>query len=207
MRIERIGENIIKVTISMADLEERNIDIDSINYDSDAAQELFWDMVEQAEIELDFEIANSQLLIEPYPDEDEGFIITITRLDNDGEFESIQKYIKNKFQRTDAKVRRGKRLSPAVWIYRFEDFEHLCQLAAKLEHIYKGDSSLYSLKGHYYLVLRKDGFLALDTIMTANLLAEYGHRMHNVSFTEGYLNEYGTLLIRKNCLETIRNYF
>lgn len=207
MKIERISENVIKVTISMSDLEERNIDIESINYDSDVAQELFWDMMEQAEMELDFEISNSQLVIEPFPDSDEEFIITITKLDDEGEFESIQKYIKSRFQRTDIRVKKSKRLSPAVWIYRFEDFDHLCQLARKLDHIYKGKSSLYGLKGQYYLVLRKDGFLSVDTIMMANLLAEFGHRMHNVSYTEGYLNEYGSIIIRSNCLEVLRNYF
>lgn len=207
MRIERISENVIKVTITMNDLEERNIDIDSISYNSDAAQELFWDMMEQAEMELDFEMSNSQLIIEPFPNDDEGFIITVTRLDDEGEFESIQKYIKNKFQRNDIHVKKSRRLSPAVWVYRFEDFDHLCLLAKKLEGIYKGSNSLYECKGQYYLVLRKDGFLAVDTIMMANLLAEYGHRVHNAAFFEGYLNEYGSLLIQENCLETIRNYF
>jgi adapter protein MecA 1/2 len=207
MKIERISENVIKVTISITDLEERNIDLDTMNYNSAAAQELFWDMMEQAELELDFEITNSQLVIEPYPDEGEGFIITVTRVDDEDDFESIQKFIKNRYHRTDIKVKKSKRLSPAVLIYSFEDFDHLCQLAKKLERIYKGDSSLYEYNSKYYLVLRKDGFLAIDTIMMANLLAEYGNRVHNVSFIEGYLNEYGTLLMRKNCLETLRNYF
>ena len=154
------------MTIS-TDLEERNIDLDTMNYNSAAAQELFWDMMEQAELELDFEITNSQLVIEPYPDEGEGFIITVTRVDDEDDFESIQKFIKNRYHRTDIKVKKSKRLSPAVLIYSFEDFDHLCQLAKKLERIYKGDSSLYEYNSKYYLVLRKDGFLAIDTIMMA----------------------------------------
>ena len=97
LKIERISENVIKVTISITDLEERNIDLDTMNYNSAAAQELFWDMMEQAELELDFEITNSQLVIEPYPDEGEGFIITVTRVDDEDDFESIQKFIKNRY--------------------------------------------------------------------------------------------------------------
>lgn len=49
MKIEKINENIIKVTISLSDLEERNIDFSAFNYNSPAAQELFWDMMEQPE--------------------------------------------------------------------------------------------------------------------------------------------------------------
>ena len=46
MKIERINENEIKVTISVNDLLERNIDLSSLNYNSPQAQELFWDMME-----------------------------------------------------------------------------------------------------------------------------------------------------------------
>ena len=41
MKIEKINENKIKVTISFNDLEERNIDLNSLNYNSPETQELF----------------------------------------------------------------------------------------------------------------------------------------------------------------------
>ncbi len=207
MRIERINENMIKVTISLNDLEERNIDLESINYNSPAAQELFWDMMEQAEIELDFAISDSQLIIEPVPDEEEGFIVTVTKLNDEEEFESIHKYIKNRFHRADIRVKKIKKLSPAVWIYRFDNFDNLCLLAKKLEKLYMGKTSLYEYNENYFLVMRKDGFFSLDMVMTETLLAEYGHRVRSIAFTEGYLNEYGRIVLRSNCLETLRDYF
>lgn len=94
MKIERIGDNIIRVTITYNDLEERNVDLNALNYNSPAAQEFFWDLMEQAEEQLGFSLADSQLIIEPVPDSDEGFVINITRIDDEGEFESIHKYIK-----------------------------------------------------------------------------------------------------------------
>ena len=39
MKIERIGDNIIRVTITYSDLEERNVDLNALNYNSPAAQE------------------------------------------------------------------------------------------------------------------------------------------------------------------------
>jgi len=96
MKIEKINENMIKVTVSVKDLVERNIDMEALNYNSPAAQELFWDMMEQAETQYGFNMSDSQLVIEPFPDAAEGFIITITKLDEDGDFESIQKYIKSR---------------------------------------------------------------------------------------------------------------
>ena len=101
MKIERISENILKVTISLDDLEERNISLESLNYNSPAAQELFWDMMEQAEVQFGFDLSDSQLVIEPVSDLDDEFIITITKIDEDGDFESIHKYIKSKLRKID----------------------------------------------------------------------------------------------------------
>ena len=63
MRIERIGENKIRIFVSYDDLEERDIDLDAFNYNSPETQELFWDLMEQAEIELGFDAQDSQLFL------------------------------------------------------------------------------------------------------------------------------------------------
>ena len=41
MRIERIGENKIRIFVSYDDLEERDIDLEAFNYNSPETQELF----------------------------------------------------------------------------------------------------------------------------------------------------------------------
>ena len=50
--------------------------------------------MEQAELELGFETHESQLCIEAVTDVEQGFVITITRIDDDNDFESIHKFIK-----------------------------------------------------------------------------------------------------------------
>ena len=89
MRIEKIGENKIRIFVTFDDLEERDIDLSSFNYNSPETQELFWDLMEQAELELGFETHESQLCIEAVTDVEQGFVITITRIDDDGDFESL----------------------------------------------------------------------------------------------------------------------
>jgi hypothetical protein len=42
MKIEKIGDNIIRVTISYNDLEERNVDLNALNYNTPAAQEFLY---------------------------------------------------------------------------------------------------------------------------------------------------------------------
>lgn len=208
MKIEKISDNIIKVTISLNDLEERNIDLNSLNYNSPAAQELFWDMMEQAESQFGFSVSDSQLIIEPVPDSDEGFIITITRLDDDSDFESIHKYIKNRFKKSEIRTkRRGRRLLSTIVIYAFSSFEHLCELCEKISPIYSGDSTLYKLKDTYYLLLTRNSFTVADSKMFEILLGEYGRRVHNAAFFEGYLNEYGVKIAESNAIDIINSYF
>jgi adapter protein MecA 1/2 len=208
MKIERISENILRVTISLDDLEERNINLDSLNYNSPAAQELFWDMMEQAEIQFGFDLSDSQLIIEPISDLEDEFIITITKIDEDGDFESIHKYIKSKLRKSDLKIKKkSKKLYSTLLIYSFESFDDLCLLGKELSAIYNGESSLYRYGSIYYLVLVRSSFTVTNINKFEALLDEYGSRVSNINFYEGYLNEYGIKIAEGNALEIIKNYY
>ena len=208
MKIEKISENKIKVTISPDDLDERNIDLNSLTSNSPAAQELFWDLMEQAEVEFGFNASDSQLCIEAVSDSHEGFIITVTKLDGDGDFESIQKFIKNRFRKSDLKVKRkSRKICSAIMIYSFNNFDDISALCSKIDSLYSGESTLYKLKEVYYLVLTKNSFNTPDIRRLEVILSEYGRRVSNVGFYEGYLNEYGTKIMEYNALEIIRCYF
>ncbi|HEX3030440.1 MAG TPA: adaptor protein MecA [Clostridia bacterium] len=198
----------MKVTISIDDLEERNIDLSSLKYNSPAAQELFWDMMDQAEIEFGFNTSDSQLAIEAIPDSGEGVVITITRIDEDGDFESIHKYIKNRFRKNDLRVKKkSHKILSSIMIYSFNDFEDICALGRKLMPQYTGDSSLYKYKDTYYMILARNNFSPDDTKAFEAILSDFGRKVSNVMFYDGLLNEHGTKIIEYNALEVINNYF
>lgn len=195
MRIERIGENRIRIFVSYDDLEERDIDLDAFSYNSPETQELFWDLMEQAEIELGFDAHESQLCIEAVTDVDQGFVITITKLDDDNEFESIQKFIKNRYKKKDLSIKKkSSSICSTMLIYAVEDFDALCFLASALRPLYTGRSKVYSLDGTYYLVLSSVENNVLNKKKFESILSEYADKMTSVDFFEGYLNEYGKLL-------------
>lgn len=208
MKIEKISDNIIKVTISYNDLEEKNIDLNALNYNTPAAQEFFWDLMEQAEEQLGFNLSNSQLIIEPVPDSNEGFVITITRIDGDVEFESIHKYIKSKMRKSDLRVKRkGRRVCSPLLIYSFANINDVCNLALKLDNIYSGESTLFRCRDTYYLSLSRSGLTPAGSESFELLLNEYGSKVANVNFFEGYLNEYGEKVIEFNALEVLKNFY
>ncbi len=208
MKIEKINENKIKVTISLSDLEERNIDIGTLNYNSPATQELFWEMMEQAESELGFSTSDSQLCIEAFSDSEEGFTVTITKLDSDGDFESIQKFIKAKYSKKDIRPKRkARKVVSGLLLYAFESFEDLCSAGNKISSLYKGESRLHKCRDTYYLELQKKNTDLNPLNILEHMLSEFGDKVLNTSFYEGYLSEYGKLIIPQNALETICEFF
>ncbi len=208
MKIERISENIIRVTITYTDLEERNVDLNALNYNTPAAQEFFWDLMEQAEDQLGFSLTDSQLIIEPVPDSNDGFVINITKVDEDGEFESIHKYIKNRMKKSDLRVKKkSRKVSSPLLIYSFRSLNDISELAEKLDMHYSGETTLYKCRDTYYLTLAKNGLLSSDMKMFELMLAEYGTKISNINFIEGYLNEYGEKIIEYNALEVLQKFY
>lgn len=204
MKIEKVNENVLKVIITLSDLEERNIDLSSLNYNSPAAQELFWDMMEKAEEEYGFASNDSQLIFEAMPENEEGFVVTITKIEAEGEFESIQKYIKSKYKNSDLKQKKRKsKICSTLKIYCFNSIDDLCKLSKRISNIYIGESTVYKCKDSYYLLLTGSSSSSqLETVM-----CEYSVQIGNVGFFEGYLNEYGEKIILENAIETLNCYF
>jgi len=208
MKIERINENKIRVTLSISDLKERNIDFKSLSHNSPQAQELFWDMMHQAEIEYGFSSSNAQLFIEASPDSVDNLVITVTRVEDDEDFESIHKYIRSKFKKSELKVKKkSKKLSSGILIYSFEDFEDVCSISKLISNQYCGENTLYKHGKIYYLVLANTSLANTDFEYFDSIMIEYGNRVTNTAFVEGYLNEHSTKMIDFDAIAVISDYF
>ena len=206
MKFERISENIIKITVSPSDLAERNIDIQSLTYNSAAAQELFWEMMEQAENKYGFDFSNSHIVFEPLDYIRKCFIITVTKIDEDADFEFLHNFLMNKFRKSDYRVNKKTRkiLVPARILYSFNSLEDIVELAKALKPEFEGESYLYKLNNTYYLLLRS--LKPFNYSKVEYLLNEFGNKVSNISFFEGFLNEYGNLLIEKKALKVLKTY-
>lgn len=208
MKIEKISENKIRITITLSDLKARNLDLRSLSYNSPQAQEFFWELMRKAEIEYGFSAKNAQLFVEAVQGSSESLIITITRVEDDLDFESIHKYIKNRYRKSELKVKKKtKKVSCGILIYSFRDFEDLCSVAKLLGEIYLGDSTLYKYNDLFYLVLTKNSIASTNSEYFEAIISEYGEKVINTGFIEGFLNEYGTLMIENNALEILKDYF
>ena len=64
MQIEKINNNKLKVVLNLDDLENNNIDLNSFMSNSIESQELFLNILDLAEKDLNFYTNNSKLIIE-----------------------------------------------------------------------------------------------------------------------------------------------
>ena len=79
MKIERVSDTQLKLTLTKADLAERDIQLEDLIRPGEKTQQLFRDIMEQAMEECDFITENTPLMVEAVPVGLDGIMIIVTR--------------------------------------------------------------------------------------------------------------------------------
>ena len=82
MKIERISEDKLRVTIPLSYFVERDMSIENFEYNSEEAQEFFLELMETLDEEYGFNFLNSQMLIEAYPGKSNDIVFNLTRVND-----------------------------------------------------------------------------------------------------------------------------
>ena len=128
MQIKKINNNKLKVILSTNDLNKKNIDVDSFLSNSIESQDLFFEILDLAEEELNFNIENNKAVVETISLDNNIFVLTITKLKNNFD---------NCYQNQTK-------------IYCFETFDDIFNIYSFLD---KDNTYVYEFSGNYYLVL------------------------------------------------------
>ena len=80
MKVEKISENQIKLTLTSSDLKENNIRLDDLTKPNEKAQELFKKIMEKAFTQCGFEVDDTPLMVEATPISLDGLMIIVTKL-------------------------------------------------------------------------------------------------------------------------------
>lgn len=212
MKIEKISENKLKITVPMSYFEEKNINFESFDGTSEKVQEFFFDLIEKIEEECGLGFLNSHLVIETLPSDTDDVVFILTKPENNEPQTSLlEKYLGRKFGlKTSAVVKTEKKITKSKNsnIYVFKNFDNLCEFSGLVSTMYKGFNSAYKLNDKFYLILDKK---SADTIKSKSefeyLAKEYSNEIENSAFYEGYLNEYGSLLVLGNAIDVLKAYF
>ena len=157
MKIEKLNEDKIRITLNMEDLESEHIDFHTFMSNPIESQDIFLDMLEKAEKEVGFITDDYRLMIEALALSDGNFILTVTRVEVENNERISYKKKKVSIKRKHATIRTN------IAIYRFETFDEFCEFCnfAKNSILHNLNSfassiSLYSYNEKYYLVFSRN---------------------------------------------------
>lgn len=202
MKIEKINDNKIKITLSARDLEERNLDFQALRYNSPEAQNLFWDMIKRAESEYGFRAANCQLFIEAASVMDGDFIVTITKMADTRELSNMS-FLKPKASASSLRVKKKQMLNNANIVLNFKNIDDLYDALLMNSLPVNIDAKLYEYDNAYYLMLKPNINQIRDFKKLVALLSEFGNIERNSEYIESKLLEYGKELIGEKALEIL----
>lgn len=208
MKFEKLNENKIRITLSNQDLIEKHIDFNSFMSNSIETQDLFLDMLEEAEQQVGFVTKNHKIKIEALAMADGDFILTITRF---GKREESEIQLSNKNKKIKAK-RKSTTLTSENLVYSFNSFDDFCLFSSFVANI-KNFSTiakstlLYSYNSKYYLVFSKLNLNHFYIKKFYTLITEFGTYVHNSDLFSYKLYERGTLILKNNAIKLCLKHF
>lgn len=207
MKFEKLNENKIRITLNNQDLIEKNIDFHSFMSNSKESQNLFLDMLDEAEKKVGFVTKDYKLRIEALAMSDGNFILTITRFGKS--VDTQPKIHKNK----NLKIKRKNLdITSKQLIYKFDSFEAFCNFSSFISKIDK----FFSISKNMILYLYKNSYyLCISNINTEHesirklyiLITEFGTYVDNSEMFARKLAECGKVVIKNNAIKTCNKFF
>ena len=214
MKIERISENQLKLTLTKDDLIERDIKLEDLITPSEKTQKLFRDIMEQALDAEDFiSSENTPLMVEAVPMGVDGIMLIITKVTNkDGKSPADLLHQAQEMRRWKKKpldtLEHAEEQNSDILIYSFPQLDDVISVSLRLDGTFKGESSVYKNEGKYFLVLQGDTYTAEESSEELELvLKEYGQKHVSTPLAKYYLLEHGETIIGDKAVKALAKTF
>lgn len=215
MKIEKINDSKVKITLTADELKQRKIDIKDIESDVDLARNLFIDLIEESNLDEDFSLDNCQLYIEASSDNNNLFIVTITKIDQIPELSkySLMKKAKNKKGSTRSKVTMNalgstKNINYKVdsTMFLFDSIDTILDMCniIKSGKLYCGKNSLYKYIDNYYIIFDKNSIKNIKFLKTFCVLSEYCIKYYSDKIFDISIKENSKLILKDNALQKLK---
>lgn len=222
MKIERINDNTIKFYISYLDIEDRGFNREEIWYNRERSEQLFWQVMEEADDEEEFEI-DGPLWIQVQAME-KGLEITVTKaqMSKDGQnlevpvdqvlqqdqlnekLEDLLEFSGDDSDKEDTSSDDEQKVLP--YLVRFKSFEELIQLSHVIGDTTYLNHAIYHYKDAYMMIYTFDDTHVDEIIQlgTKGKIEEYGDKAKE---SIAMILEYGKPIFIENGLEEIKKLF
>lgn len=210
MKIEKISENQIKFILNQTDLNKRDIKFTELEYGSEKTQDLFQEMLEQANEKHGFISDSIPLVIEAIPLAKDSLMVLVTKLDSipfddhrASIFAGLKDFNKNNFD-TDYLDFPSLVAPPAtnktnnntnISIFVFEDINEIINISKLIIDKFTGLSSVYKYNHAYYLVLEN----AKNNFSSASI-SEFGNKYSSTIKSKYHLMEHGEEITKENAV-------
>lgn len=200
MKFEKINDDKLRITLTSKDLQDKSIDFHTFMANPIESQELFLDMLDEAEEKVGFDVKDYNLRIEAVVMSDESFILTITRVNTP---KVATPKVKKKFT-----VRRKKAdLNSTHAIYCFNTFDDYCNFLEAIHtcshsiHNIAKSAVLYQYRSNYYLVLSNINLNNPSKLAFYSYITEFARYTNNSNLFVYKLKEVGNIVIKNNALK------
>lgn len=202
MKIERISQNKVKIILTLDELKKRKISVRELEKDNALARDLFFDLIEETNLDEELQLDGSQLLIEASSDNKDLFIVTITIVD-------VKPSTFKQFSGSDIKSPNTKSNCYKVSsnIYEFNSMDNILEFCekSKEENLFFGRNSLYKENNRYYLVFSKNAVKNKKFIKTFIFLSEYCTAYYDYDMLEVSIKETSKLIIANSAIQKLKS--
>lgn len=198
MRFEKLEEDKIRITLSHEDLIKKDIDFHSFMSNSMESQDLFFDMLEEAEKEIGFVTKDYLIRIEALALAGGDFVLTVTR--------SLPEKNKSNLRKKVHIKRKKANTEESHVIYSFATFEDFCSFVSFFkEQNFKTTNLadkvlLYEYHNTYYLVLNGINLCFPELKKLFSSITEFATFVSHSRVFTAKLAESGKLILKHNAI-------
>ena len=203
MKIEKLNEDKIRITLNIEDLKSKNVDFHSFMSNPIETQSLFLDMLDEAERTVGFTTENYRISIEALAMSNGNFIFTVTRIQEP------------KINKRKLHIKRKESIKEKnILIYEFETFDDFCSFCSFFNNSMIGNEKeclknniLYYYNEKYYLIQKTEKIDQLILSCFSAVIIEFAKTILDSELMESKLKEYGKIIIKTNAIKTGIKYF
>ena len=215
MKIEKLTDNKIRIIMNIQDIEKNTNDIHTFFDNIMNSQNLFLDILQKAEKEVDFHTEGCKLLIEAFSTLEDVVVFTITKYSS-SENSSINtnNVLNNDSKRKLIVKRKNNTPSLKNAVYEFDNFDYFCDFCnsiSKIENLnidkLAKKTVLYNYQNKFFLIFKDINFKDKSVHKVFNMLSEFSYLQNFSANFEYKLNEHAKIYIKNNALLKGIKYF
>ncbi len=194
MRVERIGNDKIKIFLTFDDLKDRGIKKEDLWSDVPKVHDLFNEIMEEAYDQLGFELSGP-VAVEIFALPAQGMVVIVTR----GKSNLLDEDEKDDLYSLEVTLEESDSI-----IFAFKDFEDMVSATNRVNSYLIYGGQLYYYKEHYILVFDNIDVVEKEIDKFISLLSEYGEAS---PISKVILEEYGKIIISEDASKFIVSQF